>query len=38
MTRLQSFIRETWQTSIVPALKEYIAIPNESPAFAPQWQ
>ena len=38
MTQLRSFIRETWQTSIVPALKEYIAIPNESPAFDPQWQ
>lgn len=35
---LQSFIRETWQTSIVPALKEYIAIPNESPAFDPRWR
>ncbi len=38
MTRLQSFIRETWQASIVPTLEEYIAIPNESPAFDPRWQ
>ena len=38
MSQLQSFIRETWQASIVPALKEYIAIPAESPAFDAQWQ
>ena len=35
---IQQFIRDTWQTSIVPALREYIAIPNESPAFDPRWQ
>ena len=38
MDQLQSFIRETWQASIVPALQEYIAIPNESPAFDAQWR
>ena len=36
--RIQTFIREAWETSIVPALKEYIAIPNESPAFDPRWR
>ena len=36
--QLQSFIRETWQASIIPALQEYIAIPNESPAFDAQWR
>ncbi len=35
---IQSFIRDTWETSIVPALMEYIAIPNESPAFDPRWR
>ncbi len=38
MTSIQSFIRDTWQASIVPALEEYIAIPNESPAFDAKWQ
>ncbi len=38
MMPIQTFIRDTWDTSIVPALKEYIAIPNESPAFDPQWR
>lgn len=36
--QFHSFIRETWQASIVPALKEYIAIPAESPAFDSQWR
>ena len=36
--RIRTFIREAWERSIVPALKEYIAIPNESPAFDPQWR
>lgn len=35
---IQTFIRDTWQASIIPALKEYIAIPNESPAFDPRWR
>lgn len=32
------FVEETWHRSIVPALEEYIRIPNESPAFDPQWR
>jgi acetylornithine deacetylase/succinyl-diaminopimelate desuccinylase-like protein len=27
-----------WEASILPALERYIAIPNRSPAFDPQWQ
>ncbi len=27
-----------WRTSIVPALKDYIRIPNRSPAFDPDWK
>jgi acetylornithine deacetylase/succinyl-diaminopimelate desuccinylase-like protein len=34
----QRFISHTWDESIVPALCEYIAIPNQSPAFDPQWR
>lgn len=33
-----SFIRETWERSIVPALTEYIRIPNKSPMFDPAWR
>jgi acetylornithine deacetylase/succinyl-diaminopimelate desuccinylase-like protein len=34
----RSFIEQTWTTSIVPALREYITIPNQSPAFDPHWR
>ena len=27
-----------WESSILPALERYIAIPNRSPAFDPQWR
>ncbi|MGZ6142412.1 MAG: M20/M25/M40 family metallo-hydrolase, partial [Myxococcales bacterium] len=27
-----------WQGEILPALREYIRIPNKSPAYEPQWQ
>ncbi len=30
-------IDEHWRTSIVPALERYIAIPNQSPSFDPDW-
>ncbi len=36
--RARSFIERTWTDSIVPALQEYITIPNQSPAFDPDWQ
>jgi acetylornithine deacetylase/succinyl-diaminopimelate desuccinylase-like protein len=35
---MNSQIEEAWRTSIVPALEQYIAIPNQSPAFDPEWQ
>ena len=30
-------VESTWETSIVPELERYIAIPNKSPAFDPDW-
>src|SRR5262249_9799153 len=35
---IQDSIDHTWRSSILPALHEYIAIPNESPAFDPKWR
>jgi acetylornithine deacetylase/succinyl-diaminopimelate desuccinylase-like protein len=35
---LRTFIDETWQSSIVPALHDYIRIPNKSPLYDPDWQ
>ena len=32
------FVAATWDEQIVPALTEYIRIPNKSPAFDPQWK
>jgi acetylornithine deacetylase/succinyl-diaminopimelate desuccinylase-like protein len=32
------FVETTWDDSIVPALSEYIAIPNKSPHFDPDWK
>ena len=32
------YVAEVWEDSILPALAEYIRIPNKSPAFAPDWQ
>ena len=36
--RTQEFVDEVWNRSIVPAITEYIRIPNKSPAFDPDWQ
>lgn len=33
-----SFVHETWEESIVPALTEYIRIPNKSPMFDAEWR
>lgn len=33
----QQFIDQVWSESITPRLLDYIGIPNESPAFDPQW-
>jgi acetylornithine deacetylase/succinyl-diaminopimelate desuccinylase-like protein len=32
------FIASAWDTTIVPALEQYIRIPNKSPMFDPEWQ
>ncbi len=36
--RISQFVEQLWDDSIVPALAEYIRIPNKSPAFDPDWQ
>ncbi|HTE04565.1 MAG TPA: M20 family metallopeptidase [Planctomycetota bacterium] len=33
----ESFVGRTWDQSIVPALTEYIRIPNQSPLFDSEW-
>ncbi|HVM95007.1 MAG TPA: M20 family metallopeptidase, partial [Candidatus Acidoferrales bacterium] len=35
---LRRFVDRTWDDSIVPALIDYIKIPNQSPGFDPQWR
>ena len=35
---ITEFANATWQQSILPALNEYIRIPNKSPAFDPEWE
>ena len=37
IARTQKFIDRCWGDGIVPALVEYIKIPNKSPAFDPDW-
>ncbi|MBI2372387.1 MAG: M20 family metallopeptidase [Deltaproteobacteria bacterium] len=37
-SKLLAFASETWDQSIVPALTDYIRIPNKSPAFDANWQ
>jgi acetylornithine deacetylase/succinyl-diaminopimelate desuccinylase-like protein len=34
---IQQFVDQTWNKSIVPAITEYIRIPNKSPFFDPNW-
>lgn len=34
---IQQFVDQTWNTSIVPTITEYIKIPNKSPFFDPNW-
>ena len=36
--RTRDFVEEAWDRSILPALKDYIRIPNLSPAFDPDWE
>ena len=35
---LKSFVDKQWDESIVPAITDYIRIPNKSPLFDPQWR
>ena len=36
--RAWDYVDGVWDRSILPALVEYIRIPNKSPAFDPEWQ
>lgn len=38
MPRQDSFVQDIWNESIIPTLQEYITIPNQSPAFDPEWE
>ena len=35
--RTRNFVEQQWNNSIVPALQEYLTIPNQSPAYDPEW-
>ena len=35
---LKAFIDERWDSAIVPALTDYIAVPAKSPAYDPDWE
>lgn len=37
LSTLSNFVERTWQTDVMPALLDYVAIPCESPAFDPEW-
>jgi acetylornithine deacetylase/succinyl-diaminopimelate desuccinylase-like protein len=36
--RAREFVEATWEQSVIPALRDYISIPNQSPAFDPGWR
>ena len=36
--KTRQFVEATWENSIIPSLREYLAIPNQSPAYDPDWQ
>src|SRR5258708_35870293 len=36
--KLTSFMARIWDDEIIPALTDYIRIPNKSPAFDPDWE
>lgn len=36
--RNRTVVDETWSSSIVPTLEQYIRIPNQSPLFDPDWK
>ena len=35
---MQGYIEQEWDATVVPTLRDYIAIPNQSPLFDPEWQ
>jgi len=35
--RIQNYVNEIWDSSIIPELSDYIRIPNKSPLFDPDW-
>ena len=37
-SEVSRFVNEVWDRSIVPALCEYVRIPNKSPLFDPEWE
>ncbi|MFN0243088.1 MAG: M20 family metallopeptidase [Planctomycetota bacterium] len=37
-TNTLDLVERTWNESIVPAITEYIRIPNKSPAYDPEWE
>ncbi len=36
--KTRAFVEQVWEDSIIPALIEYIRIPNKSPAYDAKWQ
>ncbi len=36
--KVRAFVNSAWSQSVLPALQRYIEIPNQSPAFDPQWR
>ncbi|MBX9746397.1 MAG: M20/M25/M40 family metallo-hydrolase, partial [Hyphomonadaceae bacterium] len=36
--QLRKFVDQIWDDEVVPRLTEYIAIPNKSPSFDPDWE
>ncbi|HUL46428.1 MAG TPA: M20/M25/M40 family metallo-hydrolase [Steroidobacteraceae bacterium] len=38
LKRLNTFVANTWDTSIVERLTAYVRIPNKSPDFDPEWE
>jgi len=36
--QIRRLVDESWTSSVVPALEQYIRIPNQSPLFDPEWK
>lgn len=36
--QIRRLVDDTWSSSVVPALEQYIRIPNQSPLFDPEWK